>query len=90
MNPACIKCNLKSLNQYEQFSKGEYAKQFDLSENSQNHKFVKNSYKPQTCQVSDIVCFSLTDGAISCTPEQTVMQGYNISGKLVTTNVKYT
>ena len=89
MNAACLKCNLPTLNQYERFSKGDYVKQFKLSPNTQNQDFITNSYTPNRCDVSDLVCFSLTKGAMPCKPDQTLMLGYNVAGELVTTKIRH-
>ena len=62
---------------------GEYANMFKIDELASNQHFVKNPYKPGQCQTSDMICFSLTNGALACQPDQTKMLVYNAEGKLV-------
>jgi len=64
-------------------STGTYGKQFDLEANPQNTWFVQNPYRPNKCHVSDIVCFSLINGAMACSPDQSLLMGYDVAGKIV-------
>ena len=89
MNANCLKCNLKTLNQYKEFAEGNYAKQFEIESHSSNVNFVSNPYIPCKCHNSDVVCFSLTDGAGKCRPNTDKMLGYNVNGKVTVTKVRF-
>ena len=89
MNAACLRCNLRTLNQHKHLSQGPYAQQFEIDVNPANRAFVKNPYVPGKCDVSNLVCFSLTGGAQSCHHETSLSIGYNVEGKMVKTSVRH-
>lgn len=68
---------------------GDYAKMFEIEPISSNSNFVKNQYKPGTCQSTGIGCFSLIDGALPCRTDNTKMMVYNAEGKLVSMPVQH-
>lgn len=68
---------------------GEYAKMFDIQEHESNKHFVRNPYKSGTCQCSDMVCFSLTNGSLPCRPDKTKMLVYSAEGTVTSVPVKH-
>lgn len=82
MNAACLKCNLKTLNQNKHLAQGDYAKQFQIDEHSSNKDFVKNPYVPKKCDVSDLVAFSLTKGSSDCQHDKSLMLNYDSQGRI--------
>ncbi len=72
----------RTLNQETRFMTGEYAKMFDLDVHQSNKHFVKNPYRPGTCKCNDMVCFSLTNGSLSCRPDKARMLIYSTEGGL--------
>jgi hypothetical protein len=68
---------------------GEYAKMFEIEQTSSNKNFTQNSYKPGNCRCGDMVCFSLTDGALPCRPDQNKMLLFNTEGKLVSVPISH-
>ena len=89
MNSACLRCNLRTLNQHKALTSGKYAEQFEIPILPPNQKFVQHPYKPCKCANSDVVCFSLVNGAGKCIPNRDKMLGYNAQGKIVATKVKF-
>lgn len=68
---------------------GEYAKMFNIEEIESNKHFVRNPYKSGTCKCGDMVCFSLTNGALPCRPDKTKMLVYSTEGTITSVPVKH-
>jgi len=68
--------------------RGLYKKQFNIEKNEANATFLQNKYVPGKCASSNFVCFSLTDGAIQCKPENSINIGYNAEGNMNKMNKK--
>jgi hypothetical protein len=68
---------------------GEYSKMFNLEEHESNKHFVRNAYQPGKCQCGDMVCFSLTNGALPCRPDTTKMLIYSAEGVVTAVPVKH-
>lgn len=59
---------------------GDYRTQFDIPVHWENHMFVRNQQQQGGCPTSEVVCYSLTHGAVSCpTPPD---RYYTIQGSL--------
>jgi hypothetical protein len=68
---------------------GPYKKQFQIDVLPSNKEFVTNPYVPQKCDVSELVCFSLTDGASECHPNKSLMLAYDAQGNLMRKKAKH-
>jgi hypothetical protein len=79
----------RHLNRDPKYATGEYTKMFEIDEHQSNQHFVKNPYQPGKCQCGDMVCFSLTNGALACRPDKTKMLVYSSEGKLVSAPLKH-
>lgn len=88
MNAACLRCNLRTLNQHQHLMTGPYKKQFIIPRHSSNANFVNNPYQPHRCHRSDLVCVSLTQGALKCRPDTSLMLGFDAQGRLVNTKAR--
>lgn len=74
--------SLRPLNRDPEYMTGDYASMFNLDVHAGNKKFAENPYKSGSCKPTDRVCFSLTDGALPCAPDQTKIVSYGADGKL--------
>lgn len=68
---------------------GDYAKMFDLEQHPANVHFVRNGYQTGKCQCGDMVCFSLTNGALACRPDKARMLVFNTEGDMVSVPIKH-
>lgn len=73
----------RTLNRDPKYMSGKYAKMFDIEPIASNKNFALNQYKPGKCECSNMVCFSLVNGAMACRPDNTKMLAYNADGVLV-------
>ena len=69
---------------------GEYRSQFIIEQNPANILFVRNSYNPGNCKMSDIVPFNLVTGTGKCNPDTTNKLVYNATGEIVARKIKNT
>lgn len=83
MNSACKRCNLRTLNQHEHLMDGPYKKQFEIPVIPSNKDFVTHPYNQHKCDVSELVCFSLTGGAKKCHVDTSLQLGYDVQGNLL-------
>lgn len=79
----------RTFNRDPKYMSGEYTKMFEIESLSSNSNFVKNQYKPGTCQSSGMSCFSLIDGALPCQANNTKMLVYNAEGELMSVPVQH-
>lgn len=82
-----IKYMSRTLNRDPKYMSGDYAKMFIIEPIESNKHFVRNPYKPGNCD--DIVCFSLTNGALPCRPDKTKMLIFNSEGNLTSVPVRH-
>jgi len=68
---------------------GEYVKMFNLPKHASNKNFVQNPYQAGKCKCGDMVCFSMVNGALPCTPDKTTMLIYNSEGELIKVPVQH-
>lgn len=73
--------SLRPLNRDPKYMSGEYKEMFKIPSHDSNKRFVSNPYNPSNG--SDKTCFSLTEGARPCKPDNTKILVWNAVGDVI-------